>query len=258
MNWYEQKTNEYRTNVGRQLLNSDGKTAWYGAYIIVKQVISENMNEDMAEWGYVPHEESMESLAEKTGLPIDEFRLFLSFCDQRFIFEQRQGRLFCQAVLEERSQYAKKIERKKSGKSVEAKQSELSELSRKDGNSRNSDLDDVTTQHITTQTQHKHINKILPVADAPGIPQKPKKQPVPTELQRVVKYLGEVTGAIPANFGKQAQAWSAMQKAGYSEVSIRLAIDVMWEDDYWKDKGFDLTNVMNNIAKIKQRLQGAK
>jgi hypothetical protein len=86
---------------------------------------------------------------------------------------------------------------------------------------------------------------------------KPKKPPN-TEVQRLVKHLEEVTGALPANFGKQAQAWKFMQQAGYSEENMCFAIDRMWEEPYWKEHGFDLTNVMNNIAKIKQRFQDRK
>lgn len=112
MNWYEQQTNEYESITGKQILKGFG-AAGYGAYIILKQIIGQNMNDDPSEWGYVSKTETITSLAEKCGLSEPQFRLFITFCDDRFILEKRDGRLFMPSILEEKNNYIKKVERKK-------------------------------------------------------------------------------------------------------------------------------------------------
>ncbi len=177
MNWYEQKTNEYESITGKQILKGFG-AAGYGAYIILKQIIGQNMNDDQKEWGFVPKEETMATLSEKCGLKIDQFRLFIKFCDERFILEQRDGRLFCPCVLEEKNQYAKRIERKSTNslkntdnkkQSVVYKKDEKYEMYEMYEQYEQSVVSDVTTQHNTTQT-HKEIDKSIGSIE----PEKPK------------------------------------------------------------------------------------
>lgn len=147
MNWYEQKTNEYESITGKQILKGFG-AAGYGAYIILKQIIGQNMNDDQNEWGFVAEIETIASLAEKCGLPEPQFRLFLTFCDERFILEKRNGRLFMPSILEEKNNYIKKVERKNKCTSSTYSTDKV------DMNVQ----DDVTTT-ITTQSQLQINNK---------------------------------------------------------------------------------------------------
>jgi hypothetical protein len=82
-----------------------------------------------------------------------------------------------------------------------------------------------------------------------------KKLQTPTEVQRIVAYLERVTGAKITNFGKQSKFWKAMHDAGYTEKNVCFAIDDMWETEFWRNTGFDLKNVADQIAKIKQKYQ---
>lgn len=148
MNWYEQKTNEYESITGKQILREFGAEG-YGVYIIIKQIIGQNMGEDPNEWGYVAKDETVATLAEKCGLSVDKFRLFLVFCNDRFILEKRNGRLFCPSILEEKNQYAKKVQRR-----VErTTQTQPPSTDSTDTTDKSAQYD-VTTQHNTAQ----HIN----------------------------------------------------------------------------------------------------
>lgn len=146
MKWYEQSTSEYDSLVGKQLLKQYG-AAGYGAYIILKQIIGQNMTDDLSEWGFVSKDETIESLAQKCGFSIDEFRQFITFCDERFIFEKRDGRLFCPSLLEEKNRYAKIQERR------------IKRNSEHYAHSAHTDTQDaqnkVTTQHNTSTTHKK-------------------------------------------------------------------------------------------------------
>ena len=75
------------------------------------------------------------------------------------------------------------------------------------------------------------------------------REPI-TEVQRVVVFLEKTLGSKIVNFQKQAKAWKAMSLAGYTEEQICAAISVMWNEEYWKGKGFDLMTVSNQIPKI--------
>ena len=156
MNWYEQKTNEYQSITGKQILREFG-AAGYGMYIILKQIIGEHMQDDQNEWGYVPMGETMATLAEKCGSSEADFRLFIKFCDDRFILEKRNGRLFCPSILEEKNQYAKKVERKKVRTSSTAQKCPDSTDSTDKADK--SVQYDVTTQHNTITTQSHKLDK---------------------------------------------------------------------------------------------------
>lgn len=78
---------------------------------------------------------------------------------------------------------------------------------------------------------------------------KVKREPV-SEVQRVVLFLEKTLNTKIVNFPKEARAWKAMHTAGYTEEQICAAISLMWTEDYWRQKGFDLVTVSNQIPKI--------
>lgn len=131
-----------------------GCTIWDRLQLIV----AENMEADISEWGYVPAGETMESLAKRIRCTVEQFEEFVKFCDDNLILEKRDGRLFCQYVLDRKNEYARKIEKK--GKEEKADNPEkqkqgnigLSEKTEIPKNPRNN-----TTQHNTSQTQHREF-----------------------------------------------------------------------------------------------------
>lgn len=152
MKWYEQNSSEYESLVGKQILREHGASG-YGAYIIVKQIIAQNMNDDVSEWGYVSQTETMDSLSQKCGMSVDQFRLFIEFCDQRFIFEKREGRLFCPSILEEKNEYVKKIERRKKTYPDNPDKTDTTDKSVSNGKSL------VTTQSHTHSQPQTHLKE---------------------------------------------------------------------------------------------------
>jgi len=51
------------------------------------------------------------------------------------------------------------------------------------------------------------------------------------------------------NYGKQIGALGAMSKAGYSLEDIKGCYVMMEQDEFWRSRGFDFTNVANEIPK---------
>lgn len=160
MNWYEQKTNEYESITGKQILNEFG-AAGYGIYIVLKQIIGQYMGDDQSTWGFVPPTETMNSLAQKCGTTEADFRLFIKFCDDRFILEKRDGRLFCPSILEEKSRYAKMVSKKIKVPTATLGDSVLHTVH----TATQCDIRSNTTQHNTSTIIDKSIGSTEPKAE---------------------------------------------------------------------------------------------
>lgn len=138
MKWFEHRTTD-RKDLESKLIKRKFGLAGQGIWSELQEIISEHMeNDNIQEWGFVSPDHTMESLAKEIGCPIEQFKEFIQFCDDNLITEKRDGRLFCNYVLERMSEYARKILKK--GKSENSDFSEIPE------NPRNN-----TTQHNTTQ-----------------------------------------------------------------------------------------------------------
>jgi len=71
-------------------------------------------------------------------------------------------------------------------------------------------------------------------------------------VHRLGYYLEDVLKTNIVNWGKQAKAVKAMEKAGYTENQIKKVIYYMaTSDNFFSDKGFDLTTVSNQIGRYK-------
>jgi len=207
MKWYEQSASEYEGLVGRQLLASQGGAKWYGAYIILKQVIAQNMNDDVSTWGYVAEGETKSTLAEKCGLSDDEFRLFIAFCNDRFIFEQKNNKLFCQSILEEKNQYAKKVLRRKAGtRDTCIDSADSSDSTDKKDKSIQSD---VTTQHNHNTT---HINlsndKLVSDQQVSGVKTDLRNE----NVEFLLSLFQETWGFYPTDKQPRKAAWNFVQR----------------------------------------------
>lgn len=85
---------------------------------------------------------------------------------------------------------------------------------------------------------------------------------LPTESQTVTHRLGylleDTLKTRIVNWGKQAKAVSNMLRAGYTEAQIGWTIQQMAQDDFFADKGFDLTTVSNQIPRFKAIMERRK
>lgn len=101
--------------------------------------------------------------------------------------------------------------------------------------------DSVNKEHIVAHEVRPYIRKPLEKA---------------TQLQRVVYHLEDTLKTTIVNWGKQAKALSMMLKAGYTEEQIKKTITYMASrDEFFGDKGFDLTTVSNQISRYKAQSQ---
>lgn len=73
-----------------------------------------------------------------------------------------------------------------------------------------------------------------------------------TLVQRLVYHLEDTLHTSIVNWGKQGKAVSSMIRAGYTEEQIKKTITYMaTKDDFFIDKGFDLTTVSSQISRYK-------
>lgn len=96
----------------------------YGIYQILKEIIAENvLPTNYEDWGSVNEVHDVESLADECRTTPEELREFLTFCNQKKVFEKKNGKLFCESMLQQLDDYAerirssKKINETKSGQS---------------------------------------------------------------------------------------------------------------------------------------------
>lgn len=80
-----------------------------------------------------------------------------------------------------------------------------------------------------------------------------------TLIQRLGYHLEDTLGTTIVNWGKQAEAVKKMTQAGYTEEQIMKTITFMaTKDDFFKDKGFDLMTVANQIGRYKAQASKRK
>jgi hypothetical protein len=109
----------------------------------------------------------------------------------------------------------------------------------------------------------KNNNKIL-VSDKPKLPpivDKVWKRPEPEKqnsLQKIVFHLEDTLHTKITNWGKQGEAYKLMIRAGYTDEQIVKAITYLaTEDTFFRDKGFDLMTVSNQMPLLKAKARGA-
>lgn len=147
MKWFEKHTTD-RNDLASKLIKRKLGLAGYGIYESLQQIVAENMEgDDVAEWGLVAKQWTIETLADEIGCSVDEFRQFVAFCDDQLILEKKDGRLFMPLMLERMNEYAKRQYRKTQKKQ---KTSDNSDNTDKPASQHN------TVQHITSQ--HKELN----------------------------------------------------------------------------------------------------
>lgn len=176
MKWLERRTTDMNDREARQIEKRFGLVG-YAMWEKLQQIIAENMDaSNYSEWGFVSQDETMESLAEKIKCSVELFREFVTFCDDQLILEKKNGRLFCQYVLDRMNEYARKIA-KKSEKGEKGGQSEMSgksEISENPENPRNNTTQHHTTPHNTKEyisgdtRPEKNTNGISSIAEILG------------------------------------------------------------------------------------------
>ena len=143
MKWLERRTtdaNDLETKQIERKFGLSGCTIWDRLQLLV----AENMtNDNIDDWGYVAKEETIQSMAEKIRCTVEEFKSFVKFCDESLILEKKNGRLFCQYVLDRMNEYARRALKNQTAKG------EKNGKSVKTGKPKKTSKD-------TEQTPHKH------------------------------------------------------------------------------------------------------
>lgn len=119
MKWFEHHTSD-RDLPQSKIIRSKFGAEGYGIYISLLEVIGENVLESNTDdWGSVSKIHDVESLAVECATTPEKLREFLEFCNQREIFEKKDGRLYTSLILDRLDNYAKRIKRGESTKLVE-------------------------------------------------------------------------------------------------------------------------------------------
>lgn len=87
---------------------------------------------------------------------------------------------------------------------------------------------------------------------------KPKRTVNQEKYGTLIAYLEETLETKFTNYPKQSAALKKMFAAGYTDNQIRIVIRGMNASDFYRDKGFDMTTVMNEIPRFKAKMRGGK
>lgn len=69
--------------------------------------------------------------------------------------------------------------------------------------------------------------------------------------KNLLRYLYSKTGVKQVLIAKQMAAMKRIFKAGFSEEDVCWAIDKLWGDSFWRDRGFDFMTIAGQISKLK-------
>lgn len=109
MKWFKHQANE-RDQLASKLIRRKFGAEGYGIYQALKEVIAENVEpENIQDWGSVDANHEIETLADECATTPERLKEFLHFCNSKKIFEKRNGKLFCEKMLEELDDYSTRI-----------------------------------------------------------------------------------------------------------------------------------------------------
>lgn len=258
MKWFKHETTA-RNDVKLRLLKKKYGLAGYGAYFSLLEVIGEYISSDnIDEWGFVDETHSVETLAEDIECDPKWLKKFLKDCNKLKLFEKKEHRLFCEAIIKRLSEYESKLllaakrNRDKKGTSPD----NIPTIS---GHNR----DVLLTDKNRTDKIRLEENIVIAEKQQSKTPvkEKVKKQDPYKRLDienrkmvhRVGYFLEDTLDTKIVNWGKQAKAVGMMERAGYTEEQMKYVIEEMWKEDFWRETGFDLMDVANQIAKYKAK-----
>lgn len=111
MKWRKHSSAE-RNQIQSKLVRKHFGAEGYGIYQALKEVIAENVEAgNEKEWGSVSRLHDVETLADECMTTPENLRNFLKFCNEKKIFEKRDGKLFCDQMLNELDDYAERIKK---------------------------------------------------------------------------------------------------------------------------------------------------
>lgn len=107
---------------------------------------------------------------------------------------------------------------------------------------------------VTTDNNDKNVkndnNKIIP-AKTRAFSDKQK------QYQEIITFLEERLETKFPNYVKQTTALQKMFASGYTQAQIQHVIEKMASEDFYRDKGFDMMTVANQIALYKAKARKA-
>lgn len=112
MKWFEHHTDD-RDKAHVKILRAKFGAEGYGIYMALIEVIGENVTDtNTDDWGCVAKIHDLDSLAVECATTKERLKEFLEFCNDKEIFEKKDGLLYSSLILERLDNYAKRIHRK--------------------------------------------------------------------------------------------------------------------------------------------------
>lgn len=109
MKWFKHETSD-RNKVEAKLIKAKFGVEGYGIYMSLLEVIGETIEQDnFKDWGHVDAMHDITTLADECCVTPEKLKEFLTFCDQKGIFEKHKGRLFSRLILRRLDEWAERI-----------------------------------------------------------------------------------------------------------------------------------------------------
>lgn len=114
-------------------------------------------------------------------------------------------------------------------------------------------LEELAFIKIERREGQHNIYYLLSVA-ADGAVSRPKPMKASASIgehwvKEILIWAEDRKGAKFVNYGKQTGALGMMKRSGYTPDDIKACFELMEKSDFWRSRGFDFTNVMNELPK---------
>lgn len=122
MKWFKHDSN-MRNELEMKLIRSKFGAEGYGIYCSLKEVVAEYVDaNNLEDWGSVHPLHTIETLAKECDTTPERLKEFLEFCNEKNIFEKKDGRLFDPLINRQLDNFFDRVRRNElSTKSVRSK-----------------------------------------------------------------------------------------------------------------------------------------
>lgn len=101
-----------RNSIESKLIRSRFGAAGYGIYQSLLEVIAEEIEKNnQQDWGYANKMHTIETLSDECSTDPETLKKVLQLCDEKGIFEKKDGRLYSSLILKRLDEYTNKLRR---------------------------------------------------------------------------------------------------------------------------------------------------
>jgi hypothetical protein len=197
------------------LLKTRHGAVGYGIYFSILELISEHIEPtNESEWGYLPvtYTKFLEVLARHLYVDAETLNAVLATCYEVDLLENRDGRIYCDQILERCDRYTELLMKQKEQKSKEAEQKKEQSSHKKE-----------KTVHKMVEEVHKNVESVPIIEENKKRTEKEQKRKENIKKKNDDAY---------KNFCQLIDFWNATYKKTYKPIDEVFKNFLYWHEQY--------------------------